>query len=318
MDQPFHPIANRYPLMAQAELAELAEDIKARGLRHRITSIDGLILDGRNRWHACRMAGLDPNDFTDEYQGDTDPESLVAFVESANEHRRHLSEEQRRRYREQRAARLRANGASLRSIADELGVSAEQVRVDLQVSSDLTPETVTGKDNKTYPAQKPKRKKPQEQPDAPEDVQRHPPDEDDPGPELLFEQPEPEVPEQPSPADALKDDGGLVVPAWVVPAWERRRDLRALVKQLGQLYKDTDALQALPYGYDLGPAMIYMEDVRRELKAAAPSRICPACDAATNDCEKCHGYGWLTADLFEQVKLEVEAEAALGGSDDEQ
>src|SRR6202049_1246409 len=64
-----HPFANVFPLMiggsglkalGRVGLSVLVEDIKANGLREKITTLDGAILDGRNRWLACRLAGVPP------------------------------------------------------------------------------------------------------------------------------------------------------------------------------------------------------------------------------------------------------------------
>ncbi len=85
----FHPIAGIFPLLAGADLDALAEDIKANGLLHPIVRHEGKILDGRNRFRACVKAGVEPR-FTD-FDG-PDP---LAFVLSANLHRRHLNESQR-------------------------------------------------------------------------------------------------------------------------------------------------------------------------------------------------------------------------------
>jgi len=84
-----HPIAAIFPLLPEAELKELAEDIEARGLLQPILLHEGKILDGRNRYRACQMCGVEPE--TAEYVG-TDP---VKDTLSLNLHRRHLSESQR-------------------------------------------------------------------------------------------------------------------------------------------------------------------------------------------------------------------------------
>jgi ParB-like chromosome segregation protein Spo0J len=89
----FHPIAEVWPLLHEPELQELADDVKANGLhnpiwRHR----DGRILDGRNRWLACRRAGVDCPSNT--YEGQ-DGAELIAFVVSLNDKRRHLTTDQR-------------------------------------------------------------------------------------------------------------------------------------------------------------------------------------------------------------------------------
>ena len=89
MTFPFHPCAEVFPLMKGQEFAELVDDIKANGLREPIVEYDGQVLDGRNRYIACETADVEPR-FV-EFDGN-DP---LAFVLSANLHRRHLNESQR-------------------------------------------------------------------------------------------------------------------------------------------------------------------------------------------------------------------------------
>jgi ParB-like chromosome segregation protein Spo0J len=73
-------------MLAEDELAELAEDIKQRGLLHPIVRTpDGQILDGRNRYAACELAGIEPRFTT--YEGD-DPAGYALAVNIA---RRHLT-----------------------------------------------------------------------------------------------------------------------------------------------------------------------------------------------------------------------------------
>jgi hypothetical protein len=85
----YHPIANLFPLMTEAELEVLAEDIKANGLKVRILLYEGKILDGRNRYLACLKAKVRPlfQKFTQ-----IDP---VRWCLSLNLHRRHLTTSQR-------------------------------------------------------------------------------------------------------------------------------------------------------------------------------------------------------------------------------
>jgi ParB-like chromosome segregation protein Spo0J len=84
-----HPIADAFPMMDGTEFAELVDDIKANGVREPIVLHEGRILDGRNRYRAAQMAGVEcPRT---EYQG-TDP---IKYVVSLNLRRRHLNESQR-------------------------------------------------------------------------------------------------------------------------------------------------------------------------------------------------------------------------------
>jgi hypothetical protein len=86
---PIHPLAKEFPMLSAQELQELAEDINVRGQLTPILTYQGAILDGRNRWVACRMAGVEPQ--TTEYT-EADP---VGHIKSANILRRHLTTAER-------------------------------------------------------------------------------------------------------------------------------------------------------------------------------------------------------------------------------
>lgn len=174
---PVHPY-NDGPLMPEAELKELAADIKRYGLQEPIIYwMDNreeakgstgpfaiYLLDGRNRLAAMKLLGItDPNDApsgkvvvatyrilkavkrkgdsTDKWEADCDPE---AFHMSANVYRLHRTREQRRW--ETKKEILRNPQASNRSIAMRLGVAAETVaaaRAEIVETSNLSKETIT-------------------------------------------------------------------------------------------------------------------------------------------------------------------------------
>ncbi len=81
-----HPYADKFPMLPEPELAELAESIRANGLRNPIVlTPDGLILDGRNRAAACERVGVAPT--TTVYEGD----DLAEYVIDCNSSRRHMT-----------------------------------------------------------------------------------------------------------------------------------------------------------------------------------------------------------------------------------
>lgn len=81
-----HPYADQFPMLPDAELADLAESIRENGLRQPIVvTTDGLILDGRNRYAACEMAGVEA--VTVVYDGD----DLAEYVIDCNVTRRNMS-----------------------------------------------------------------------------------------------------------------------------------------------------------------------------------------------------------------------------------
>jgi hypothetical protein len=125
-DKPVHWLAASFPMMSEEKLAELAADIRANGLNNPITIgdweqdgetiRDGLI-DGRNRFAACKRAGVEPR-FT-KLNGQ-DPET---YIVSQNVKRRDITVSQRAIVaaeawaRAERTGRVQTKGGDRRSKA---------------------------------------------------------------------------------------------------------------------------------------------------------------------------------------------------------
>lgn len=81
---PVHPVADFYPMLGEALLADLAESIRANGQRLPIMldAAGEVLLDGRNRRAACKLARIEPV-FARLPEGE-DP---VEFIKSMNDRR---------------------------------------------------------------------------------------------------------------------------------------------------------------------------------------------------------------------------------------
>ena len=87
----FHPCCELFPLLSAEGRARLAADIKANGLRNKITLFDKkTILDGRNRYLACGVARVKPEFVAWDGKG-----TPLEFVLGQNLQRRQLSSSQR-------------------------------------------------------------------------------------------------------------------------------------------------------------------------------------------------------------------------------
>jgi hypothetical protein len=139
----FHEMANLFPMLGADELRALASDISENGQREPITLFEGKILDGRNRYVACRHASVEPL-FT-EYDG-RDP---INYVVSLNLKRRHLNESQRAMVAAklanlsdgQRADRV-AGSIDLPTAAKMLNVSKSSIKRAKTVQREADPEIV--------------------------------------------------------------------------------------------------------------------------------------------------------------------------------
>jgi len=88
-DHTLHPLADILPMMDEAALAELAADIKAQSEREPIYLWQDQIIDGGNRFEACKIAGVEPVFKRIEFPGGE--KEALAFVVSRNLKRRHLN-----------------------------------------------------------------------------------------------------------------------------------------------------------------------------------------------------------------------------------
>jgi ParB-like nuclease domain len=84
-----HPFAALFPELPLEELTQLARDIKERGQLEPIILYKGAILDGRNRYRACQIAGVKPR--IEEFDAKATRRSPEEFILSRNLRRRHLS-----------------------------------------------------------------------------------------------------------------------------------------------------------------------------------------------------------------------------------
>jgi ParB-like chromosome segregation protein Spo0J len=140
-----HPAAEIFPMMSQVELAELAQDIRKNGQRESCVFFQNQLIDGRNRWKACELIGIEPETCEIEID-DFDP---VAYVLSQNLYRRHLTESQRamaanraktfysEKAKERKGGRPKKPTANLQEVISSNGEANEQVAELFKVSPRL-------------------------------------------------------------------------------------------------------------------------------------------------------------------------------------
>jgi ParB-like chromosome segregation protein Spo0J len=179
-DPPVHPAAQLLPMMADAELGELAADIEANGMMEPIilwrNDADELfLLDGRNRLAALARLGItNPDAAPPGPGGAVKPVCIIdggdptTYVLSANVHRRHLNAEQKRAAL---AAYLKADPTvSDRTVAKDLGVdhkTAAKVRDELEGRGEIPhAEKRTDSKGRKQPAKKPTPTPPDPEPAA--------------------------------------------------------------------------------------------------------------------------------------------------------
>jgi hypothetical protein len=154
-----HPTADRFRMMPDGELKELAADIGMHGQREPVlfTIVDGkeVLIDGRNRLAACFLIKREP---TSEVVKFEDAAAIESFIVSRNIYRRHLTSDDR-------VAILRdlikaSPETSDRELARKLKVDHKTIgkaRSKLESTGDVLPSSKRkGKDGKTrkLPAKK--------------------------------------------------------------------------------------------------------------------------------------------------------------------
>jgi hypothetical protein len=300
---PFHPLANKYPLMEGLEFEAFKAGIQEAGMiRQPIVLYEGKILDGRNRYNAGTELGMPvpTRDFDPATEGD--PE---VFVRNLNDDRRHETQEairQRRQDRVQRVTEARREGDSLRTIAEKEGISLGQAQRDVreaQVYPGDTPEPkdgkVTGRDGKKYAA-KPK-------PTPPPPPEREPGCDDEP------------------PTDAI----GLPIPEKLLPVFAARvlfAEARKLHRELTAKINEIASLEHVTAGRlrkelsrrERGGTAYWrstdLESIKMLIDQWEPHvACCPWCLVENNgkpqkSCKACYGDGWVPLAIWKQSPRE--------------
>lgn len=88
-----HPAAAVWPFISGEDWTKFVASIRERGLLQPIVVLNETVIDGRNRLRACLEAKVEPR-FV-QYTGAKDERSILDYLVSINERRRHLTESQR-------------------------------------------------------------------------------------------------------------------------------------------------------------------------------------------------------------------------------
>lgn len=109
-DVKVHPAATLFPLLEGPEFEALVEDIRVNGLHEPIVyTPDRQLLDGRNRYCACKQIGVTPQSKVVNLEP-------WAYVISTNMRRRHLTDSQRQMVAAKFAERMAGRPRKIRPI----------------------------------------------------------------------------------------------------------------------------------------------------------------------------------------------------------
>lgn len=149
-EYPVHPVASLFPMIDDDALNALAEDIKKNGQREPIivayldeAMIDEpVVIDGRNRHAACKLAGIEPEFKFVMSLNDRElsPQVIADWIISHNLHRRHLTPSQK-------AAVAVAYEAELAKLAKARQGQRNDLKPDKDIPENF-PECAKGKDSR--------------------------------------------------------------------------------------------------------------------------------------------------------------------------
>ena len=132
-----------FPALTGKEFEDLVEDIRKNGLREKLKSFNGQLLDGQNRQNACEVARVKPQ--YEAFKG-TEREALD-YVISLNLNRRHLDVGERAMLADE-LTKCRNSDISVAEAAQKLGVSRDSVQAARRIkkaSPKLAAKVKTGK-----------------------------------------------------------------------------------------------------------------------------------------------------------------------------
>lgn len=278
----FHPLANIFPMMSDDELAELAHDIKMNGQQLPIFTLDDLIVDGRNRYRACKIAGVPP-DMRPLTSAALTSASATAFVLSLNKYRRHLTQSQKAMIAaaakpffeaEAKARELAGTptasgqqGTAAKAAAKATGSSERSVfraQVVREADPALAKQVLNG-ETSLNAAHK----------------------------QVLNKI----VAERQTEVLARRD--------FIHGKQDEAKRLREIAREIHDLGKELATISKTPIGAYLHAQSFEagVERVKSAIKFAIPYAICPYCGGDT--CQNCRKSGWMPQDIYDRVPQDI-------------
>ena len=326
----FHPLSETYPLMEGEAFEDLKESIRQSGQRETIALLGVQVLDGRNRYRACKDLGIKPK--VEQYTGDKDEASLLKFIEDKNEHRRHLTPEflklSRAEKRQAIAEALKEDPEqSNRQVAEEVGVSdktVQPIREELERRAEI-PHVESRKDTKgrEQPASKPKDTSLWCSRCKTLGVQNR----DCPACKTVRDdaakKPKP-ARKKPTPRAELKDKVGNVLPDSCRDAFadlglptliENLESIEAMfmpepwVACAGKLTDHYGFILIDKFREHIYEALSELQLATEALRAGVPHAVCPKCNAVDSKgngkcCKGCRGYGHVPITRYQELTKE--------------
>lgn len=299
-----HPYAESFPMLAPEALKAIADDIKSSGQIPKIAvrKSDGMLLDGRNRIAACKLAGVEP-----EIEiHDVDELATLHLIRRLNMHRRHMSPSERGKAAAEYAERLEK---ILQELNDTASFNSE--KKEPKAGKPITVAAVANKEaakEHGVTARTVQRARKQKADDA------------KPKPIIVTETPAKPIDGKPNDP---KDKLGQPIPKelWQVFVTQRFGDIKGAFDTIRSVIK---LLLNESAGFHVNKHVSATEkylipgldSIRYQLiDDGEPYCVCITCNGTgkvrIDACKSCKGCGWLTKYKWRQIKDDAEAEASI-------
>lgn len=287
-DIPIHPISELFPDLSPEDFSNLIKSIREHGLQHPITTFEGKILDGRNRYKACKLAGVEPR-FVQYKGGDA-----LGFAISTNVDRRHLSASQR--------ALIAAKIADLKQ--GEAGRQVANLRPGESLPKNVTHSDAAERLNVSRRLVDTASRVLDEAPkSAVKEVAKG---------NLSLHAAEKIVMEKKAKEEVVLDCTGWPVPESLTPVWSRRNEVLKMMKAIASIQgalEEAKAQEDPLFTQNVYKDVIsQLRNAHQELFASQIYAVCSTCQGrGRKSCAHCKGRGFLSRQQWQLVPSEIKA-----------
>lgn len=280
-----HPLADIFPLLPPNELAKLAGSIKENGFHGTITLLEEKILDGRNRYRAAKIAGIEPK-FREHKNGDP-----LAFVLMANLHRRHLSESQR--------AMVAAKLANMESGANKASTNVV-TSANLPTSQADAAEALHVSTRSVGAARKILAEAPKREVQA---IERGEKTVNGVAREMKQASARPSPSKNGNEPPVIRDETGYPVPPPAMACWNRKAEVEETLRLISKArcavrdIPHEDPMHVETHAQDV---LASLSDAYRTFAQSVPHAVCPTCQGRRpENCMVCKGRGMISKFLWD-------------------